>query len=90
MEKLFLFISLTIAKPINVLISAYFGGSSQLTMFQVANELQNEKTNNGEPKFNVTLLVNSDTITDFRTVRLQFNQSEMTVNNNDSTGNQIK
>jgi len=39
MEKLFLFISLTIAKPINVLISAYFGGSSQLTMFQVANEL---------------------------------------------------
>ncbi len=45
----------------NVLIAAYFGGSAQKSMLNLAKELLGAVNNQNEPKFNVTLLVNIDT-----------------------------
>jgi hypothetical protein len=63
--KIFLLLTQAIAQY-QVLVSAYFGGSAQLTMLQVASEL------NKDSRFNVTVMVNNDTRTNMTAIRLPF------------------
>jgi len=49
------------ATHVNVLVSAYFGGSAQRTQIEVARELLACQTEKKNPCFNVTLLLNKDT-----------------------------